>query len=118
MDVDETILDNSPYQVNLDKTGKTYTSASWDAWVASQNAKMVPGAKAFMQQVLALGGTLALVTNRNRALDHHTWQNLLDHGLPLTADNTCLLGRVPRRQTGDEWPNHPQRQRPQKTANH
>ena len=94
MDVDETILDNSAYNLNLDKTGGQYSRETWNAWVASEKAGLVPGAKAFMEKVVAEGGKLALVTNRERALDTNTWNNLLAHGLPVSVENTCLMGRT------------------------
>lgn len=95
MDVDETILDNSYYQVERDKSGTGFKSATWAEWVSREDATLVPGAKGFMEAVLAEGGKLALVTNRNRSQDSSTWNNLLKVGLPLTSDNTCLMGRVP-----------------------
>ncbi|WP_100658301.1 HAD family acid phosphatase [Alteromonas flava] len=94
MDIDETVLDNSQYQVRLDRSGQTYTSDSWAAWVKEEAATLVPGAKSFIQTVLDEGGSLALITNRDRSLDQYTWNNLLALDLPLTTDNTCLLGRV------------------------
>lgn len=99
MDIDETVLDNSAYQVQLDRTGATYTSASWANWVASEQATLVPGAKAFIQAVLAKGGKLALITNRNREQDRHTWNNLLQVGLAVNSENTCLMGRTPKDKT-------------------
>jgi len=93
MDVDETILDNSSYQINLDLTGASYKSETWDDWVKSQNATLVPGAKSFIEAVIENGGTLTFITNRNRDLDQHTWENLLAMGLPINTDNTCLMGR-------------------------
>ena len=93
MDVDETILDNSQYQVERDNTGTSYSSATWGEWVEREDATLVPGAKAFMKAVIAKGGKLALVTNRPRPMDDHTWTNLLEVGIPLTAENTCLMGR-------------------------
>ncbi|WP_100642958.1 HAD family acid phosphatase [Alteromonas facilis] len=94
MDIDETVLDNSQYQVRLDTTGSHYTSASWNAWVAEENAGLVPGVADFMSTVIELGGTLSLVTNRNRALDQHTWSNMQALGLPIGTNNTCLMGRT------------------------
>ena len=44
--------------------------------------------------MLAKGGKLAIVTNRNNALDAYTWRNLQAQGLPVTKDNTCLMGRL------------------------
>jgi predicted secreted acid phosphatase len=93
MDVDETILDNSQYQVERDTSGTRFNPLTWDEWVQREDATLVPGAKAFMEAVLAQGGKLALVTNRPRNLDTHTWKNLLAVGIPLTEENTCLMGR-------------------------
>ena len=97
MDVDETILDNSPYQIEAEQSGRGYTPESWAAWVAREKAGLVPGAKAFMQQVYAAGGKIVLITNRERAQDVHTWRNLIAVDVPVTSANTCLMGR-----TGDD----------------
>ena len=93
MDVDETVLDNSAYQVGIEQKGESYSSATWASWVASENATLVPGVAGFIQAVFAKGGKVALITNRNKPLDEHTWRNLLAQGLPLSAENTCLVGR-------------------------
>ncbi len=93
MDIDETVLDNSAYQVMIDRTGRSFTPASWAAWVASEEATLVPGVAAFIGTVLDLGGKLAFITNRDREQDHHTWRNMQALGLPVTPDNTCLMGR-------------------------
>ncbi len=94
MDIDETVLDNSQYQDNLDRKGLTYSSETWDNWIKAEQAGLVPGVKTFIEGVLAQGGKLALVTNRTRALDNHTWRNLKAMGIPVTTENTCLMGRV------------------------
>jgi predicted secreted acid phosphatase/endonuclease/exonuclease/phosphatase family metal-dependent hydrolase len=94
MDVDETILDNSPYQVSLDKTGASYITETWEHWVKQASADLVPGTAAFIQTVLDKGGKLALITNREKEVESYTWQNLRALGLPLTPSNTCLLGRA------------------------
>ena len=94
MDVDETVLDNSAYQRQTERLGTGYSPDSWNAWVSSEAATLVPGAKDFIETVFAQGGKVALITNRNRSLDAHTWQNLKALGLPVTAENTCLRGRT------------------------
>lgn len=94
MDIDETVLDNSQYQVGLDTKGLTYNSKTWANWIKSEKATLVPGVKGFIDTVLAQGGKLALVTNRVRDLDNYTWRNMKALGLPLTKQNTCLMGRV------------------------
>lgn len=93
MDIDETILDNSAYQVRLDMTNASYSPQSWDAWVVSSRATLVPGAKAFMESVFAKGGKIALITNRDKERDRYTWENMQALQLPINELNTCLLGR-------------------------
>ncbi|MCC2607037.1 HAD family acid phosphatase [Planctobacterium marinum] len=94
MDVDETILDNSAYQRQTETLGTGFAPDTWNAWVESENAVLVPGAKAFMEAVYQQGGKVALITNRPRTLDAHTWRNLQALEVPVTNDNTCLMGRV------------------------
>jgi 5'-nucleotidase (lipoprotein e(P4) family) len=93
MDVDETILNNSAYQVKLEKTGESYTPKSWNHWVESRLATLVPGAASFIQEVFNAGGKVALITNREKQLDSATWQNLSKF-IPITFKNTCLVGRT------------------------
>lgn len=93
MDIDETVLDNSAYQMTLDRTGRSFTPRSWAEWVASEQARLVPGVAGFIETVVELGGRLAFVTNRDRGQDHHTWRNMEALGLPITVENACLMGR-------------------------
>ena len=94
MDVDETVLDNSTYQKERESVGLGYSSKSWADWVKREEATLVPGVAAFLDEVVARNGKVALITNRNKALDSHTWNNLLAQGLPLTTSNTCVVGRT------------------------
>lgn len=93
MDVDETILDNSQYQVMLDKVGGSYSPKSWANWVRKEQATLVPGVNKFIDAVIANGGKLAFITNRDKTLDAFTWRNLTQLGLPINMNNTCLIGR-------------------------
>src|SRR3546814_16662525 len=43
MDIDETVLDNSPYQARLIRDQAQYSDPTWDLWVAEKKAKAVPG---------------------------------------------------------------------------
>jgi 5'-nucleotidase (lipoprotein e(P4) family) len=63
-DADETLLDNSDYQKERAAIGQGYSNESWRAWTRRRAAGAVPGAAAFSQRVRALGGRLAIVTNR------------------------------------------------------
>ncbi len=91
MDVDETVLDNTPYQARLIRSGKEYDAASWDQWVREKKAKAVPGAVDFAKAATAKGITVLYVTNRGVHLNDATLVNLRKAGLPV-ADNSVLLG--------------------------
>ncbi|MBJ2129188.1 acid phosphatase [Alteromonas sp. IB21] len=94
MDVDETVLDNSTYQKERESIGLGYSSKSWADWGKREEATLVPGVANFIDEVVKRNGKVALITNRNKALDNHTWNNLLAQGLPLTTSNTCVIGRT------------------------
>jgi len=81
LDADETVLDNSDYQKQLVQEGHGYSEDSWAAWVRRRQARETPGARAFLERVQALGGVVAIVTNRAQALCEDTRQNLRALGL-------------------------------------
>jgi 5'-nucleotidase (lipoprotein e(P4) family) len=64
LDADETVLDNSLYQLERSKLGLGFTPQSWNLWVKRREAVALPGAAAFLARVRALGGKIAIVTNR------------------------------------------------------
>jgi 5'-nucleotidase (lipoprotein e(P4) family) len=76
LDADETVLDNSPYQLRRARQGLGYTPESWNAWVDQAAAPALPGAVAFVKRVRELGGKVAIVTNRDDALCGPTRRNL------------------------------------------
>jgi len=63
LDADETILDNSAYQLQLAGSGQSYPQG-WDAWIMKEAAPVVPGAKEFLTAVRNAGGKIIVVTNR------------------------------------------------------
>ena len=48
MDLDETVLDNSQYQVELFQKAKKFNLSSWNKWVKKEVSKLVPGSKEFI----------------------------------------------------------------------
>jgi len=48
MDLDETVLDNSKYQIELFQNGTNFSIDSWNNWVKKEVADLVPGAKDFI----------------------------------------------------------------------
>jgi len=95
MDVDETVLDNSPYQARLVANGKEYDDVSWAAWVAEKKAQPLPGVVAFAQAAAARGVTVLYLSNRDEHLQAATIANLRAVGLPVKDDSVFLgLGTV------------------------
>jgi len=64
LDVDETVLDNSPYQARQIRTNTAFSLTSWDHWVSLREARAVPGAVEFINYAAGLGVEIIYVTNR------------------------------------------------------
>jgi 5'-nucleotidase (lipoprotein e(P4) family) len=85
LDADETVIDNSLYQLETAKAGKRFEAATWRAWTARREATPLPGAAAFLSRVRALGGKIAIVTNRTAAECPDTEAVFRAHGLAYDA---------------------------------
>ena len=102
-DIDETVLDNSPYAVHRALEGKEYDSQSWYAWTLKAEADTVPGAPAFLKYASSKGVEIFYITNREERERDCTLRNLRKYGMP-NADSAHLLlksttsGKEPRRQ--------------------
>jgi acid phosphatase len=95
MDIDETVLDNSPYQARLVQDGLEYNDATWAEWVAEEKARPVPGVLDFARAAEARGITIIYLSNRDKALHAATLANLRAVGLPVKDDSVFLgLGTV------------------------
>lgn len=66
LDLDETVLDNSPYQTYLLQNGLTFTRESWDRWEKDypDEVMLVPGASEFLQAAQAAGVVPVYISNR------------------------------------------------------
>ncbi|QBE61675.1 HAD family acid phosphatase [Pseudoduganella lutea] len=64
VDVDETMLDNSPFEAWLVRDGAPYDEAAWARWVGLRSAVAVPGALDFARAVDKAGARIFYVTNR------------------------------------------------------
>lgn len=91
VDIDETVLDNSPYQARLVANGGEYDEASWAQWVEERQARPVPGALEFARAAHARGVTLVYLSNRAAHLGEATLTNLRAAGFP-AADDGVFLG--------------------------
>jgi 5'-nucleotidase (lipoprotein e(P4) family) len=64
LDADETVIDNSTYQLEQARLGQGFTPQTWNVWVGRREATALPGAGKFLARVRELGGRIAIVTNR------------------------------------------------------
>lgn len=89
-DVDETILDNSPYAVRQAELGNEFDIKSWTEWTAKGQAVAYPGSIAFFNHAAIRNVEVFYITNRAEAERDGTLKNLRVLGFPY-ADEAHLL---------------------------
>ena len=95
VDVDETVLDNSPSQVRQIRERRGFDEAAWGAWVGERKAKALPGAAEFLDAAAKRGVTVFYISNRDASLAGATVDNLRRAGFPIKDDAQFLgLGTV------------------------
>ena len=92
VDIDETMLDNSPYQARLVLEGKQFSDEGWAGWVTERKARPVPGALEFAKVAAAKGVTIVYISNRTHDMAADTIANLRDYGFPVDEANYYGLG--------------------------
>lgn len=89
-DIDETVLDNSPYTAKISLGGKSWSQATWEEWTAKAACDTVPGAPSFLKYAAEKGFTIYYVTNRLESERAATLKNLRRYNFPF-ADNEHLM---------------------------
>ena len=97
VDLDETILDNSDYQVMLSKTNQSFSQKSWSEWVQQEDATIVPGAKKFLDTARLMGVRIIFLSNRMNSNLSPTINNLKK--LNLFSDDDIFLLRLNKADT-------------------
>ncbi|MEA5487475.1 MULTISPECIES: 5'-nucleotidase, lipoprotein e(P4) family [Pseudanabaena] len=99
VDLDETILDNSPYQASLIGSQKGFESKTWDQWIKAEQTLAIPGAIDFINYINTSGGKVFFVSNRGVSsgnskindLEISTKRNMLRLGFEGVNEQTLLL---------------------------
>jgi 5'-nucleotidase (lipoprotein e(P4) family) len=91
-DIDETILDNSPYAVHQAWKGIEYMSADWYDWTDRSAADTMPGAASLLKYAASKNIVIFYITNREERERAATLKNLQRFNLP-NADEVHLLTR-------------------------
>jgi len=91
VDIDETVLDNSPSQANGIKTGRPFNLNDWYAWGEMRKAKAIPGSVDFLNYAVSKGVKVFYITNRDEVQKQATIDNLKSVGFTDVANENVLL---------------------------
>ncbi len=92
VDIDETVLDNSPAQALLIKKRELFsTQGNWYPWGELRSAKAIPGAVDFLSYAHQKGVKVFYVSNRDEVQKQATIDNLVKTGFPDATAETVQL---------------------------
>lgn len=86
LDIDETVFDNSPYQVDANLNDKMYPEG-WVAWTSKGIAPLIPGVKDFLKVLHNKKIEIFLITNRGEEERPGTEKNIKLFDLPVKYEN-------------------------------
>jgi 5'-nucleotidase (lipoprotein e(P4) family) len=90
VDIDETVLNNSPYQaMNIVDTVSYPTG--WNQWTSAAQAKATPGSVSFLSYAVDHGIDVYYVTNRGIDEEGGTLKNLKELGFPQAEKSHLLM---------------------------
>ena len=91
VDIDETVLDNSPAQASNIKKRQAFALKDWYAWGEMRKAKAIPGSVDFLNYAASKGVKVFFVSNRDDVQKQATMDNLKNVGFNgVTAENVLL----------------------------
>lgn len=112
LDLDETVLDNTPYNAWRVQKGEDYVEDKWQEWIALKSASVLPGAVEFIKLAKKLNVDVFFVSNRlcrASATDPcpalaATRENLVNKGIERVADADAMLlkGQMPAWSASDK----------------
>jgi 5'-nucleotidase (lipoprotein e(P4) family) len=103
VDIDETVLDNSPSNAFTALKNRPFNTTDWYAWGEMRKAKAVPGAVDFINYAVDQGVKIFYISNRDEVQKQATVDNLRSAGFKdISNDNVMLRNtesaKGPRRQ--------------------
>ncbi len=91
VDIDETVLDNSPAQAFNIKNRLPFGLKDWYAWGEMRKAKAIPGAVDFLNYANSKNVRVFFVTNRDNVQKQATIDNLMNVGFANVSDENVIL---------------------------
>lgn len=93
LDVDETVLDNSLYQLELIRDDGQFDPKRWNEFVDRRVSTVVEGAAEFLQACRSADVKVFFVTNRDAAVEAATRENLISQKLMTSTDPDRILSK-------------------------
>ena len=91
LDIDETLLDNSKYQVWMMKNDRTFSTGTWNEFCAAQISTAIPGALEFVKYADSKNVKIFYITNRAAETEKDTRENMQKLGFPLGGNVDTFL---------------------------
>ncbi len=93
VDVDETVLNNVPFEAKCIETGKPFSQEDWKKWTDLSAAEPLPGAVEFLQYAQSKGVETFYITNRLTNETESTLKNLRKYNFP-NVDSAHFLAKT------------------------
>ena len=91
VDIDETMLNNSPIEAEAILKNKTFSKEFWAEWSAKSSAEATPGAVDFANYAKTKGVEIFYISNRDSSEIGSTIANLTKVGFPFADSTHCLF---------------------------
>ena len=100
LDVDETLVDNSLYQVWMLKNNQTFSTKTWNEFCAAQVSRAIPGAVEFTKYADSKGVKIFYITNRGVETEKDTRENMEKLGFPMGGNVDTFLMQNEQKEWG------------------
>ena len=88
IDLDETVLNNLPYNEMLIDSSEVFTQESWSKWVNKKIATKVPGSLEFINYAKSKNVKIVYLSNRRVENYDPTKENLVNLGYPFDEQDS------------------------------
>ena len=100
LDLDETAIDNSAYEVWMLKTNQTFSTKTWNEFCAAQVSRAIPGAVEFAKYADSKGVKVFYITNRDASTEKDTRENMEKLGFPMGGNVDTFLMQGEQKEWG------------------
>jgi 5'-nucleotidase (lipoprotein e(P4) family) len=91
LDIDETVLDNSAYQVWMMENNQAFSTKTWDQFCTARISTAIPGALEFTKYADSKGVKVFYVSNRGANTEQDTRANMEKLGFPMGGNVDVFL---------------------------